>query len=219
MTTFPIRVAIADDHPAVLIGIAHELAAGGTVKVIGTALDSSELIALLDANACDVVITDYAMPGGTYGDGATLLAYIKRRYPRIHLVVFTMMDNPCLVQNMIDLGIGCVVSKADPLGHLVQAAQAAVMDRRYLSPTIDAALAEVPVRGERTLSQREAEVVRLFVSGMTVNEIAARLNRSKKTVSAQKISAMKKLGIERETDLYQYAMTSGLVPAEQALGL
>jgi hypothetical protein len=29
---------------------------------------------------------------------------------------------------------------------------------------------------------------------------------------------MKKLGIERETDLYQYAITSGLVQAEQAPG-
>jgi two-component system capsular synthesis response regulator RcsB len=218
MTTFPIRVAVADDHPAVLIGIAHELAAADTIEVIGTAADSSQLVALLEAHRCDVVITDYAMPGGAYGDGATLLSYIRRHYPGVRIVVFTMMENPPLVLNMIEQGIGCVVSKADPTHHLVLAARAAAAQRGYLSPTIEAAMADVPARGPRALTQREAEVVRLFVSGMTVNEIAARLNRSKKTVSAQKMSAMKKLGIERETDLYQYAMTSGLVSAEQAHG-
>jgi two-component system capsular synthesis response regulator RcsB len=219
MTTFPIRVAIADDHPAVLIGIAHELAASDTIRLAGTARDSSELIALLDAGDCDVVVTDYAMPGGAYGDGATLLSHIRRRHRHIGIVVFTMMDNPGVVQHMIELGIGCIVSKADPLPHLLQAVYAAAADRRYFSPTIDAALAEACAGGTRALSQRESEVVRLFVSGMTVNEIAARLNRSKKTVSAQKISAMKKLGIARESDLYQYAMASGLVTAEQPQGM
>jgi two-component system capsular synthesis response regulator RcsB len=219
MTTIPIRVAVADDHPAVVIGIAHELAAADNIQLIGTAADSSELVALLEANRCDVAITDYAMPGGAYGDGAALLSYIRRRYPRVHIVVFTMMENPGLVLNIFELGIGCVVSKADPTHHLVEAARAAAAGRRYLSPTIEAALADAPLHGPRALTQRESEVVRLFVSGLTVNEIAARLNRSKKTVSAQKMSAMKKLGIERETDLYQYAMTSGLVPAEQAPGL
>jgi two-component system capsular synthesis response regulator RcsB len=211
MPTLPTRVAIADDHPAVLIGIAHQLADESTINVIGTAHDSSELIALLDANECDVVITDYAMPGGAYGDGATLLSHIKRRYPRIGIVVFTMIENPGLIQNMLAQGILGIVSKADPTRHLVMATEAAASDRSYLSPAVHTALAAVTAGGARPLSQREAEVLRLFVSGLTVNEIAARLNRSKQTVSAQKIAAMKKLGIERETDLYEYAINGGLV--------
>lgn len=218
MATLPFRIAIADDHPAVLIGIAHQLAADSTIKVIGTARDSSELIALLDANECDVVITDYAMPGGAYGDGATLLSHIKRRYPQINIVVFTMIENPGLIQNMIAQGIRGIVSKADSTRHLVLATEAAMADRNYLSPAIHAALAAVSANGTRPLSQRESEVVRMFVSGMTVNEIAARLNRSKQTVSAQKIAAMKKLGIERETDLYQYAISGGLTQVKDDNG-
>ena len=210
MATTPIRVAIADDHPAVLIGIAHELASDSSIELIGTARDSTELIALLDANQCDVVITDYAMPGGAYGDGATLLSHIKRRYPKINVVVFTMMENPGLIQNMLAQGILDIVSKADSTRHLVQATEAAASDRSSLSPVIRTALAAVSASGARPLSQREAEVLRMFVSGMTVNEIAARLNRSKQTISAQKIAAMKKLGIERDTDLYEYAINGGL---------
>ncbi|MDI9652997.1 LuxR C-terminal-related transcriptional regulator, partial [Burkholderia cenocepacia] len=44
-----------------------------------------------------------------------------------------------------------------------------------------------------------------------VNEIADKLNRSKKTISTQKSSAMQKLGIERDVDLVRYAIACGLV--------
>lgn len=215
MTDSRVRVAIADDHPALRIGIAHELAAANAFTVIGTASDSGELIALLDANGCDVVIADYAMPGGSFGDGASMLSYLKRRYDQINIVLYTMMENPGLLQNVIALGVECIVSKVDPTRHLSLAVSAASEGRRYLSPHITTLLHQVNVGDPATLTQRESEVLRLFVSGFTVNEIATRLNRSKKTVSAQKMAAMRKLGIEREADLYQYAATCGLLGAEQ----
>jgi two-component system capsular synthesis response regulator RcsB len=55
--------------------------------------------------------------------------------------------------------------------------------------------------------------VRFFISGMLIDEIAAQLRRSKKTISTQKSSAMRKLGIERNADLVRYGIESGLVPS------
>ena len=60
------------------------------------------------------------------------------------------------------------------------------------------------------LSPREIEVVRLFASGMSVSEISARLNRSVKTVSSHKISALRKLGAACDADLIDYARANGL---------
>jgi two-component system, NarL family, captular synthesis response regulator RcsB len=54
-------------------------------------------------------------------------------------------------------------------------------------------------------------VVRLFVSGMTIKEISEQLNRSIKTISTQKNAAMRKLGIERDSELFQYAQSNGLL--------
>jgi len=61
------------------------------------------------------------------------------------------------------------------------------------------------------LSKRELEVVRLFVSGMTIKEISEQLNRSIKTISTQKNTAMRKLGIDRDSELFQYAQSNGLL--------
>lgn len=53
-------------------------------------------------------------------------------------------------------------------------------------------------------------MVSLYVSGMAVSEIASRLGSSIKTVSTQKTTALRKLGLARETDLFQYVRTAGL---------
>lgn len=59
--------------------------------------------------------------------------------------------------------------------------------------------------GELTLedfiSAKECQVIRLIHSGLTVSEVAKKINRSVKTVSTQKRSAMKKLGLKHDKDL------------------
>ena len=57
---------------------------------------------------------------------------------------------------------------------------------------------------------REREVLRMYAGGMTVSDIALRLGSSIKTVSTQKTVALRKLGLARETDLFQYIRDSGL---------
>ncbi|ANH76695.1 bacterial regulatory, luxR family protein [Ralstonia insidiosa] len=52
--------------------------------------------------------------------------------------------------------------------------------------------------------------MRLFVSGRSVGKISKRLHRSKQTVSTQKNSVMRQLGLEREADLFCYAIETGL---------
>ena len=53
-------------------------------------------------------------------------------------------------------------------------------------------------------------MVRLYVSGMSIGEIAKKLNRSKQTISSQKVTAMRKLGIMRDAELFRYAWDTGL---------
>ncbi|MNH42946.1 Transcriptional regulatory protein RcsB [compost metagenome] len=65
-------------------------------------------------------------------------------------------------------------------------------------------------RAQTALSPRELEVSRLLAAGHTVGQIAALLNRSKQTVSSQKVSAMRKLGLANDAALYLYMQEHGL---------
>ena len=212
-----IRVAVADDHPAILFGVKYEFATSRSILASGLARDSTDLIDLLDRTPIDVVVCDYAMPNGRYGDGMALLALIQKRYPHVRTVVLTMIENPAILQALMR-EVHCIVSKSDLMIHLSLAVHAAFANSRYASPTVEKVLRTIEppscgTRGPTPLTRRELEVVRLFVSWLTVNEIAVQLHRSKKTISTQKNAAMRKLNIERDVDLVRYGIETGIILA------
>lgn len=206
-----IRVAIADDHPVIRMGIEAAIDEIPTLSCIGAVGDSSALITLLEHAACDVVVTDYAMPGGAYGDGLQLLSYLRAHFPDLRLIVMTGLDQPAMIQSLHASGINHILSKADDTSHVPAAIAAAWANRRYLSPSIARLFpARASARTAAVLSPREHEVLVLFVSGLSVNEIATRLDRRKQTISTQKTTGMAKLGIEKDADLFKFASELGL---------
>lgn len=206
-----IHVVVADDHPLIRVAVESALDTVPALVHVGSAADSTELIALLDAHPCDVLVTDFAMPGGAHGDGLPLLQMLRERYPELQIVVFTGLDQAAIVQALFEAGISHILSKADDVSHIAAAVMAAHVGRRYLSPSIAPLL---PSRGTQrptlALSPREREVLTLFVAGWSVNAIAEKLDRRKQTVSTQKVNGMAKLGIERDADLFKYAVELGL---------
>jgi two-component system, NarL family, captular synthesis response regulator RcsB len=212
----PIRVVVADDHPVILFGAEHALLKFPGIQVVARARQSTELVKALQTTPCDVLVTDLAMPGGQYGDGLPLIGYLRRNFPDIPIVVLTMLENPALLKRLSELGVISVVHKSDDLSHIGLAVQYVSRNIEYMSPQVKSALESLRMNGtgmrdEVILSKRELEVVRLFVSGMTIKEISEKLNRSIKTISTQKNTAMRKLGLERDSELFQYAQSNGLL--------
>ncbi|AOJ90934.1 LuxR family transcriptional regulator [Burkholderia territorii] len=204
MDEFSVRVIVADDHPVSGYGIAQGLGSMPTIEVVAVVSDTAALIDRLDTTSCDVLVLDYVMPAGQYGDGQTLVSFLTRRYPQLRIVTVTMLNSPAVFRALQQLGVHCIASKSDAISHMVAAVHAAYSNGHYLSPTIASLLAQADTGVSTALSKRESEIVRLFREGYKVTEIADRLNRSKKTISAQKLAAMRKLGITRDADLIKY---------------
>lgn len=210
MTQLAIRVVLADDHPVIRLGVQSALEEAPALHCIGAVADSTQLVDLLRREPCDVLVTDYAMPGGAHGDGLELLSYLHTHFPLLRIVVMTGLDQPALLNQLDARRVPGILSKGDDLQHVQAAVMAVYAHRRYLSPSV----AEVLKRKERRritdLSPSEQKVVALFISGLSVAEIALKLDRKKQTVSTQKINAMRKLGIERDAELLTFAADLGL---------
>ena len=211
-----IRGVVADDHPVILLGAEQAMLKFPGIEVVARARQSTELIKALQTTPCDVLVTDLAMPGGQYGDGLPLIGYLRRNFPEVGIVVLTMLENPALLKRLGELGVIAVVHKSDDLSHIALAVQHVSRDIEYMSPQVRVALDSLRINNggkgdEVILSKRELEVVRLFVSGLTIKEISGKLNRSIKTISTQKNTAMRKLGLDRDTELFQYAQGNGLL--------
>ncbi|MHC8320138.1 response regulator [Pseudomonas sp. GB2N2] len=213
-----LRIILADDHPVVLKGVEMALRAysGSAFCVVALAGNADELIQHLQHTPCDLLISDYSMPYGHLPDGLPLMGYLQRHFGHIPLIVMTMLRNPSLLKALLNVGVKGLFDKRSPLSELIQAVQSVVKGRRYLSPAFAGILETQSLPSSDTqaptvsLSERELEVVRLFVQGFSGRQIAAQLNRSEKTISRQKRTAMDKLGLEHDGGLVEFARVSGL---------
>lgn len=221
-----VDVILADDHPIVLMGVRSLLAHGESgIRVVGEANSGAELFAMLADRRCDLLITDFSMPAERRSeDGLPMLGRLHRLYPALPIVVLTMVHNQALVRGMFSSGARGVVAKRALTRELASAVRAVMDGQIYVSEDLRAEVAAVapgePERGGESvsgehvlacLSPREAEVVRLYVEGLSVTQIAERLHRSVKTVSQQKNDAMRKLGLSSNGQLYELARNSGVL--------
>lgn len=213
-----LRIILADDHPVVLSGIEVVLfpASEPTFTVVAKAHTADELIGLLVCTPCDLLITDYSMPYGEFPDGLALMGYLKRHFEHLPVIVMTMLRNPSLLQALLNAGVRGLFDKRSPLSELKRAVQRVASGRQHLCPGFAEALQAQMLSSTGSdlpsvnLSERELEVVRLFVQGLSGRQIAAQLNRSEKTISRQKRTAMDKLGLDHDGGLVEFARVSGL---------
>lgn len=201
-----LNVIIADDHPIVLFGIRKSLEQIEGINLVGQFEDSTSLINNIAKLKADILITDLSMPGDKYGDGITLIKYIKRHYPNLSIIVLTMNNNPAILSAVLDLDIEGIVLKQGAHADLPKALSALQKGKKFTPENVSKLLEKVNANGygDKRLSPKESEVLRLFAEGFLVTEIAKKLNRSIKTISSQKKSAMLKLGVENDIALLNY---------------
>lgn len=212
-----LRIALSDDHPVVRAGVRALLETASGLnedwKVVAEAANADELLSLLAETPLDLLITDFSMPGSRAGDGLTLIGLIRRRYPNLPVIVLTMISNVPVLRAIADAGVRGLLDKAAAATELPNVVRSVMQGREYYGEALRSALEGSS--GEReehqALSPRETEVLRLFVAGNSVSEIAAKLHRSKQTISRQKTDAMNKLSLKNDLEIYDYARSMGLV--------
>ncbi len=217
------RVVIADEHEVVRIGLRTVLQQSDEgYELAGEGSSGSELLELLAQTPCDLVIVDFQMPEDAAAlAGVMLLRELRHRFPVLRIVVLTTLHNTTICRAMYREGVDAVVEKASMVDELLVALRTIRAGGTYVGKPLREQGVDVsratkppsPVRGKRTLtlSMREAEVIRLLAQGLSVSEVARITHRSVKTVSWQKHSAMAKLGIGNDQQLFDYARTRGLL--------
>lgn len=211
-----LRVILADDHPLTIAGVQDLLSRDVYIEVVAAVSTSSALVEALRRTSADVVITDYTMPGDAlYGDGIRFIEYLVRQFPAQRLLVLTMIRNPMIVAELYAAGVWGVVFKHDKLSEISSAVHCLRLGNKYYPDSFMQSEKRPKAHDSVTnhiasLSPREFEVIRLFVRGESVAQIASNLKRSIKTVSTQKRSAMVKLGVSTDQDLVAFCVEQGL---------
>lgn len=204
-----IRVALADDHPIVLDGLARYLAAQPGLAVVATTEHAPGVRELLAAGAPDVLVLDLSLPGG----GLMFVQEVVAAHPTVAIVVFTMHPEDALALHYLKAGARAYLNKQRALPELVAAIRQAAAHRHHLTPT----LAEIA--GERgsaalphqALTAREHEVFLLLIDGRRVSDIADMLDISVSTTSNHLAKVREKLGVASNGEVLLYAQRAGLL--------
>lgn len=210
-----LRVALADDHPLVVAALRDCLQRSGSAQISCECRNGTELLGALDQHHADIAITDFCMGhGDTSLDGFNLLGRLARRHPLTRMVVISAQTNPAIIRRAMKLGVRAFVSKEDHLEEVVRACiHVASGGSCFYSPAVHAILQHATLAGAPAteLTQRELEVIRLYVQGLQLTDIAGKLGRSVSTISSQKTVAMRKLGVQTNTGLIRYAYENRLI--------
>lgn len=212
----PICIAVLDDHPVVLCGLEARIRAEPGFQWVNGVATSSALLRVLERKPCHVVVLDYELAPNDL-DGWSLVRLLRSRLPHVRLIVSTAHNDKATASLMRRAGAHGFVAKSDNLDVLVAALRHVMNGGEWYEDGVrEARLAQTPETqqplpfdtldispsGPSVLSPREHEVVRCCLQGLSVGQIALKFSRSVKTVSSQKQSAYRKLGIRSDLDLY-----------------
>jgi DNA-binding NarL/FixJ family response regulator len=207
-----IRIVVADNHAMIREGLKHIISSSGDMTVVGEAADGAGVMQLVRGSDFEMLVLDLSMPGRS---GMELIKLVRSEKPRLRILVFSMHQELQYAARAIKSGAnGYLIKDSAPL-EVLEALRKIAAGRHSFSPDVTEQLllgsmrADVSVPHER-LSDREFEVFRLIASGVSVTDIALRLNLSAKTISTHKANLMQKMDMHNQSELIRYAIKHGV---------
>jgi DNA-binding NarL/FixJ family response regulator len=190
-----IKVMVVDDHPIVLSGLSALIESDAGLELVATARSAAE--ALTVDTEPDVTLLDLNLPDG---DGIGLGATLKRRWPGLRVVVFTMHADDQFVVRSLGSGLdGYLLKDSDPddvLAAIHSAARGSLVIGRGAQAAVVAAAAAAPPPGAlAALDSRDLEILELLAQGLTTSQVAARLFLAPKTIRNRVSDMLGKLGV------------------------
>jgi len=206
-----LRILLAEDHKTVREGIKLLVNAQTDMEVIGEAGDGEIAVRLAAELKPDIVVMDISMPEL---NGLRATRRMRSNGIDIKILMLTRHTDDGYLQQLIEAGANGYVLKQSAPNELINAIRAVGSGNSYLDPALTNkvmggyANRSVSVRGENknTLTDREAEVLRLIALGYSNKEIAESMNLSVKTIEAHKANGMQKLGINSRIGIVRYAI-------------
>ena len=169
------RVVVVDDHEAVRAGLDRVLQRAPGIDAVAVLEDGGELFALLHNERVDVVVLDYDLERG---DGLSWCLRIKQRTSRVAVLIYSGYAGPGLVFAAGVAQADAVLSKAEPVGALLDAVRRLANGERLLGPP-------APELFEAAAEQVEPDdlpLMALLIDGASPVDIALALGRTEDEV-------------------------------------
>jgi DNA-binding NarL/FixJ family response regulator len=215
-----IRIILTEDHNVVRNGIKSILEKENDLQVVAEAINGKQTVELLEQGLkADIILADVNMPEM---NGMEMTVEVKTRYPKIKVIILTMLDHEKYIIQAFKNGASAYILKNITSDELVFCIKHVCLnDDRYICNELALRMLDKLINKPETvvpnenaeieLSKREVEVLSLIAEGYTNLEIADKLFTSKRTVEGHRQNLIDKTGSRNTAALIRYAILSGLI--------
>lgn len=222
-----IRVLLVEDHTMTRMGLQLVLEKTTDIELIAEAEDGEEGVRKAEELKPDVILMDIGLP---VIDGIEATQRIKNKQLESRILVFTSRDNEEDVFAALGAGADAYCMKGASPEQLTSAIRAVNEGTAWLDPAIARTVLGAIQRDKKSpqvdtkdadkkpksdfadvLTERELEVLKLIVEGLSNPQIAERLYITRATAKAHVHSILQKLCVDDRTQAAVTAMREGLV--------
>jgi DNA-binding NarL/FixJ family response regulator len=222
LRALPIRVVVAEDSYLVREGLRRLLATLPGIEVAAACADLDELLAAVEAERPDVVVTDIRMPPGGSDEGIQAANLLRESWPEIGVVVLSQYAEPgyalALLESGADRRAYLVKERVDDLDQLAAAIRAVAGGGSVVDPKVVEALvagrAGAPSPLDE-LTRRERDVLGAMAEGRNNAAIAESLVLAERSVEKVIHSIFLKLGLAWEPAVHKRVKAVLLYLAER----
>jgi two-component system NarL family response regulator len=205
MPTTTLRVLVVDEHPVVRQGVRALLERGLEGAEVTDAASLQGALDDMGTKQPDVTIVD---PWRAGGDVESILTTLTSKFGS-PIVVFTADGGARLLSDALKAGVKGYVRKDSPGEDLVRAIQAARDGDFYVDPALSSTI--VLDDGDKTLSDRQREILQMLADGMQTEAVAIKLGLSTETVRTHTKRILAKLGADTRTQAVAIGIRTGLI--------
>jgi len=202
------KVFIVDDHYMVIEGIHSLLQNEKDIEWMGHATRADSCLSFLQNQLPDVILMDISMPEKS---GIDLCKEVKEKYPSVFIIGLSTFNQQSFIQKMMNNGASGYVLKNATKEELLEGIQTVMKGKMYLSIEAAQSLRKSNDTNVPVLTRREKDVLELIASGMTNNEIAAKLFISPATVDTHRKNLLAKFDVKNTASLVRMAVQMQLI--------
>lgn len=190
----PYKAIITDDHPLMAQATKALIEEMGTIKVVAIANRGRDAIELVSEHRPHMVILDVLLPDMS---GAEVAEEIRKQWPDVHVIIFSGVDVHPLIPKFIELQVSGVISKGT--GHdTIKSIIRCILDGQVVMP--QEYLKQLPLAptlmDDVELTSDEVAIMTLIVNGNTLDQIAAQVHMSKRSIDNYQRKIYEKLSVK-----------------------
>ncbi|MBO9328139.1 DNA-binding response regulator [Achromobacter sp. HZ01] len=199
-----VNVAVLDDHPVIAVGVSAYLESRSGFRVLHQETSARSLLEKLSHTPCDVALVDFYLPQDLW-DGVSYLRRLRRYHPNMAIITFSAGNRQETQYAAFRAGANGYMAKKWGLSLLPEMIRGVLSGKhKFLTVRDGRVHSQEPTAPHESLTTSEVEILRHISQGFSVTQIAARLVRSKKTISTHKRCAMRKLQLSDDLSLALY---------------